>query len=483
MSEAVEVSADVELVRASLNDGGVYGVEGVGVPKKWAWRLGVVGQYERAPVLVVTEGEITSKPVSDRIGGWGGFSLGLGRRVAVQAVLPLDWQTGNDPDLSAEGAGIGDPRVGARWGMIDTQLVDATLRGDVYLPIGRRDAWLGEETFRAAVGASASLDGGFGALLVDVGLVARPLESPVPRFDWGPTGELAVGVRADISDNFTAGASWVARAVLAGLDQKDGELASELLASARYQVTPSVAVQAGGGAGLQEGAGVPTFRAFANVTFSGERQPPKPKPEPVAVKEPEEVKKILEEEIPGIDVPPPPPPPPAAVVGDEITFRGEINFKENSAELLPESIGTIRSIADLLAADGRIAHVAIEGHASEEGDLVYNWDLSDRRARSVWEALVLEGISPQRMSWRGLGEVAPVAEGSSEAAHAQNRRVVFRIARRLAKDETLPAGASTATLPWNGEAVALDAVSIPAEVVPAKEFVDPTFFDDPEEEE
>ncbi len=480
----MSVGADIEMVRPALGDDGVYGVEGTGVPGKWGWRVGLSGGYENQPVLVLTEGEITSRPVTDRIGGWAGFSLGFGRRVAVQAVVPLAWQTGNDDTLSANGAGLGDPRIGARWGLLDTSLVNATLRADLYVPIGKQDAWMGESSARASFGASGSLEGGFGAILLDVGLLARPLETPRPGLDWGPTAEFGAGVRVDVHPKVSVGASWIGRAVLAGLEEQDGELASEVLASARWKAADTVGLTAGGGFGTQAGVGVPTFRGFVGAVFS--EPPKKPKVEkPVAeVKPPPTREKLLEEEIPGLDVPPPPPPPMVKVEGDEITFREEIGFTVGSADLLPESRVVLAAVADLLASDGRIAHVAIEGHTSKEGDLAFNWDLSDRRARAVWEALVVEGVSPQRMSWRGLGEVMPRAGTGSNDVVAEDRRVVLRIARRLAKDEALPVNAATTPLPWNGEAVALDVVSIPAApVAPKTEFVDPSFFDNDEEEE
>jgi outer membrane protein OmpA-like peptidoglycan-associated protein len=448
--------------------------------------VGLVTQYEQAPVLVITEGEITSRPVTSRVGAWGGFSLGVGRGFAVQAVVPLDFQSGDGSALASPGGGIGDPRIGGRWAALDTKLLDATVRADLHLPAGRQDAWLGERTVRGAVGGSAALNGGFGSILLDLGVTMRPLETPEPRLDWGPTAEFGVGARVDVTEKFSAGASWVSRAVLAGLATGDGELASELLASASYDVAEDVNLAGGGGFGTQPGVGVPTFRVFVNATFDGAFVK-KPRVEPVVVKEdrpPPDPVKLVAEDIPGLDVPPPPPEPPAKVVGDEIVFRGEIKFKEDSAEILAESKDVLVAIANLLAADGRIAHLAIEGHASDEGELAYNWDLSDRRARSVWEALILEGIEPQRMSWRGLGEVSPTAsKASGDAARAADRRVVLRIARWLGKEEALAATPSSTLLPWNGETASLDPVVLPApEAPPPKDIIDQSFFDDEEEE-
>jgi outer membrane protein OmpA-like peptidoglycan-associated protein len=355
---------------------------------------------------------------------------------------------------------------------------------------------MGERTTRAAVGFSGALAGSFGAVLLDVGLVARPLETPEPRLDWGPTGELGIGVRADLPAHLSVGGAWVARAVLAGLDTQDGELASELLASAAWDAPrptagPAATLSAGAGAGLQGGVGVPTWRAFATATFSDAiRRGPRTAPPPVAAVErpPPDAVALLVEEIPGVtDVPPPPPPPVVRVDGDGIAFREEIAFEPGSADLLPESHAIIAATADLLASDGRIAHLAIEGHADDLGDLAADWDLSDRRGRAVWEALVLEGVSPERMSWRGVGATIPPPDATAGATagtpRASDRRVVLLVPRRLAQGEALPVTPATTLLPWNGEAVALDAVAIPEFTAPPppSEIVDPTFFQEEDE--
>jgi outer membrane protein OmpA-like peptidoglycan-associated protein len=481
----LSVSADIEMVRPALGDDGVYGVEGAGVPDKWSWRFGTALQYERAPVLVISESMVVGEPVSHRVGGWAGLSLGLGRGFAVQAVVPAAWQTGDSADWSANGAGLSDPRLGVRWAALDGKVVRATLRADGYIPAGRQEAWLGESTPRGAFGVSGVLDGGFGSLVVDAGLMARPLEEPASRLDWGTTGEFSVGLRANVTDAFDVGGAWVGRAVLAGLDTADGELASEGLLGVGLQLKPDLRVGAGGGMGVQPGIGSATFRGFANLNYAFDTKK-RERPPPAVVESPPPPKKEeLLEEIPGVtDVPPPPPPPPVKVVGDEIVFREEIRFELGSDKLLPESMPVIRQIAEFLASDGRIAHVAIEGYASQEGGLEYNWDLSDRRARAVWEALILEGVSPARMSWRGLGEVVPNVEGGGETTISANRAVVLRIARRLAKDEALEAPPAEAMLPWNGQATPLDTVVIPeTKAPPPTDLVDPNAFKDTEEEE
>lgn len=58
-----------------------------------------------------------------------------------------------------------------------------------------------------------------------------------------------------------------------------------------------------------------------------------------------------------------------------------------------------------------------------------NWELSAARASAVVKLLDAAGIAPQRLSAIGYGEYQPLADNSTEAGRAQNRRVVLMVAR------------------------------------------------------
>ena len=68
--------------------------------------------------------------------------------------------------------------------------------------------------------------------------------------------------------------------------------------------------------------------------------------------------------------------------------------------------------------------VTIEGHADERGTREYNLALGDRRANAAKNYLAARGVSPSRMTVISWGKERPEAEGSNEAAWAQNRRAV-----------------------------------------------------------
>ena len=53
----------------------------------------------------------------------------------------------------------------------------------------------------------------------------------------------------------------------------------------------------------------------------------------------------------------------------------------------------------------------------------YNIGLGERRAQTVRKALLLQGVSEAQITTVSYGEERPAVEGSTEEAHAQNRRV------------------------------------------------------------
>jgi outer membrane protein OmpA-like peptidoglycan-associated protein len=65
----------------------------------------------------------------------------------------------------------------------------------------------------------------------------------------------------------------------------------------------------------------------------------------------------------------------------------------------------------------------VTGYTDSVGSDAYNLRLSERRANTVREALVAEGIAADRITTKGMGESNPVASNDTAAGRAQNRRV------------------------------------------------------------
>ena len=67
--------------------------------------------------------------------------------------------------------------------------------------------------------------------------------------------------------------------------------------------------------------------------------------------------------------------------------------------------------------------VEIQGHTDNVGATEPNRDLSSRRAESVRQYLISTGIDGARLTAVGYGEDLPVADNTTEAGRAANRRV------------------------------------------------------------
>jgi OOP family OmpA-OmpF porin len=125
--------------------------------------------------------------------------------------------------------------------------------------------------------------------------------------------------------------------------------------------------------------------------------------------------------------PPPPPPQPApppepAPVVEEVSLAADAHFAVDSAELRPDAIEQIRRLADR-AENIKDLGIEVSGHTDSTASEEYNLRLSNRRAASVKEALVEEGIDPGVIMTRGYGETAPVASNDTAEGRAKNRRV------------------------------------------------------------
>ncbi|MGF1549148.1 MAG: peptidoglycan-associated lipoprotein Pal [Sphingomonadaceae bacterium] len=98
-------------------------------------------------------------------------------------------------------------------------------------------------------------------------------------------------------------------------------------------------------------------------------------------------------------------------------------FDTDSYALDAEDRATLDAQAEWLLANP-VVTVTIEGHADERGTREYNLALGDRRANAAKNYLAARGVPASRMTTISWGKERPVAEGSYEAAWAQNRRAV-----------------------------------------------------------
>ena len=104
----------------------------------------------------------------------------------------------------------------------------------------------------------------------------------------------------------------------------------------------------------------------------------------------------------------------------------EVTFAVDSTTISPTMRQTLDGVAQSLI-NYPNSLIDVMGHTDSTGSDAYNLDLSRRRAESVANYLTSRGVARARIETIGYGEQYPVADNSTEAGRAQNRRVEIRI--------------------------------------------------------
>lgn len=115
---------------------------------------------------------------------------------------------------------------------------------------------------------------------------------------------------------------------------------------------------------------------------------------------------------------------------EEITLN-DILYAFNSDELTPESKQNLRVLIDMMKKSENLI-IAINAHTDSRGSDEYNLDLSQRRAQSVVNYLIENGIDSARLQAKGYGETQLLNECSngvkcSDEEHQLNRRTTFKV--------------------------------------------------------
>ncbi|WP_164012715.1 OmpA family protein [Pyxidicoccus trucidator] len=446
-----------------------------------ALRLAMVTHYQHHPLVMVRDGRRVGEVVRERALLHLAAALALHPRLEVGAAVPVLVGQGG-MSLAGLGvgelrrAGLGTPLVRARVGLVrmaDGALVDLAAEVDAGLPLGRREALLGDGhwsvTPRLAMGLRfdrmrVSLEAGTRLReRVQVGTHSVGSELPfalgVTNVDGALRGELSLRASAPL----TGGALW----------------SGEVLAGARYLVSERFEVFAMGGPGLGVAPGVPAFRLLAGVGFDPlwvKQAAPLPIPVVARAPEPEPERGGVREGLPGegalavVAMPPaadgaaPQEPEVAEVVDQdadtvadgvdncprepgptsnqgcpesvrqvvyltektlEITER--IFFAFDRAEMLPRSYPLMDQVAKVLREHPELKQVVVEGHTDNIGGDAYNRRLSQARAESVCRQLERRGVEASRLRAVGRGPDAPADTNATATGRERNRRVEFHI--------------------------------------------------------
>jgi peptidoglycan-associated lipoprotein len=102
-----------------------------------------------------------------------------------------------------------------------------------------------------------------------------------------------------------------------------------------------------------------------------------------------------------------------------------IYFEFDKSTLTSKSIQTLKSAVNALN-DNSSIQITLAGHADERGTREYNLALGQRRAESVANYLIANGIKRNRLITKSYGEERPLSLGSNDSAWSKNRRVEIK---------------------------------------------------------
>jgi outer membrane protein OmpA-like peptidoglycan-associated protein len=101
-----------------------------------------------------------------------------------------------------------------------------------------------------------------------------------------------------------------------------------------------------------------------------------------------------------------------------------VNFEYDRVDLTRYSRSKVTSIIERVR-DTQDVEIEIYTHTDSTGSDAYNLALSQRRANALRQLLVQSGIDPARINAVGKGEANPIADNSTVAGQAINRRAEF----------------------------------------------------------
>lgn len=451
-AQDLDRSLDTQLVYPSFSP---YGAVSVDSPRATArYKLFMAGawQLERAPLELYKNAEYAGAAIPSRntlhMGASMGFSPSTSAHLRFAAIFQ---EQGEDEYIAPRSQlAFGDVNAGFKVAVVRMDRFWLAPALDLWLPAGTKESWVGERGVRYVPSLLAHGDLKFAQILGSTGVTYR--QNIDTGLDMVVTSELnlGLGVLVPVRDKYSVIAEATSRHSFAHFFTVGGENPAEAKLGARILFPDKAIMDVTAGTGLDYGYGTADLRILVSVI----RLPPPPKaaPPPIVVEipPPKAEVKIIEQ-------------PPEEVAWKEgqlaqvhqgkIIIKDPIQFEFDKPNILPESFPIMQAVTQVMNDYPQIEFLLIEGHASEEGTNLYNYELSNSRAQAVFQALVDRGVRPERLGYRGMGETVPVTAGTDEAALARNRRVEFKILKvRDFLDVANKDPGTPIILPWSGEA-------------------------------
>ena len=112
--------------------------------------------------------------------------------------------------------------------------------------------------------------------------------------------------------------------------------------------------------------------------------------------------------------------------GINVEFNSNILYGINSYNLTSDAMNNLNKLVSILK-NYQDTNIEIQGHTDNTGSESYNQNLSEKRAGSVSSYLMQSGVSGNRITTRGFGELRPKYNNDTAEGRSLNRRVEFVI--------------------------------------------------------
>jgi len=399
--------------------------------------------------------------VGPRLSAYLDFAMGFRERFEVHASLPFALaqasQSGVAAGIMLREAGttaVGDGRVGGSVLLYGKRTGPRVgLGATLAVPLGSETSFTGDGGF----GGELVATGGYAMpryrVILNAGVRLRP-EADYITSDQGTEYIARGGVVVPFLENRLHTSLELDMLARTSGDDPNYEMGAPVLAllGARYHFAGGLHMGAGFGMGLTEAPGSPLVRSVITVGYT-----PEPKkmsrPGPPRVEQPLDSDKDgivdnldkcpdMPEDMDGIQdedgCPDPdadqdkivdtqPEPGKPLTLEQVITLPAPIQFKFDTAIMLPGADVYLNQVLDVLKKHPEVLKLEIQGHTSSEGGHEYNMRLSNDRAKAVVKWLVDHGIESKRLVPHGFGLTQPLVPNDTEENRARNRRVQFRL--------------------------------------------------------
>ncbi len=372
---------------------GLTTVAGSEVLKHKQWNVGMTESFEQNLIKAIVPASATSvqlirsralQDVQAAVGLWNRFDVGIGFPVAL-------YQSGTDFSNLApyKNAALGDVRMDIKWrAMKDKRRrLGVALLSRATFPTGNRMDFMGDDgptwEGRLIVDKNFKWFGLYANGGYRVAKNVRVLSTTV-----GNRVTFSGGVRARLPIQQR---SWALYSEVAGesnlTNRSSLTTPVELRGGIEKNFKSGIAIQLGGGHGLTDAFGSPSYRVYASIRFTSKKAS-------------EAVQKTTQPE----------------------PIPMSIYFKFNRARIQRQDKGQLEMVASVLRqSPDRV--VWIRGYTDSIGPRAYNKRLSQRRAWAVQMYLEQQGVTPTQIKSAGLGETHPVYDNTTPKGRSQNRRV------------------------------------------------------------